>query len=102
MVRALVFYTARKQTWAGAVGIHHANRRHATRFGATEDNVFTVRRFTGAKIPDRRIRLREARHRAVSWVEAADFRSAAGEFRFEITVKVVHVWALRLEFPRDF
>src|SRR5207247_7411459 len=43
----------------------------------------------------------QARDRGMLWIEAANFRAAAGEFRFEVAVEVVGVGTLRLEFPRD-
>src|SRR5213079_2197457 len=60
-----------------------------------------IRRFAGAKIPDGRVTLRQAHDRAILWIEAANFRTAAGEFRFEVAVEVISVGTLRLEFPRD-
>jgi len=91
MVCTLVFEAAGQEARVATVGVHHPNRRHATRFGATEDNKTTVRRRTG----------RQPRDAAAARVQPPDLYAAACLLRFEIAIEVVSVGPLRLTLPRD-
>src|SRR5258705_9922864 len=101
VVGAVVVKATGEQARVAAIWIDCADGRRSAGLGPAENDVPAVRRFAGAKIPDRRVTLREARDSAVQRVEAADLRAAPGKVRLEITIEVIGVGTLRLEFPSD-
>ena len=101
MVGALVVETAREQPRIATVKVRSPNAGRLASLSAAENNVLAIRRFARAKIPDRRLAMREVRNPPIARVEPADFRAAAGKVRLEIAIKVIGIRTLRLEFPRD-
>src|SRR5439155_16330809 len=101
MIGAFALETTREQSRVPAIGAHPPDGRRTAGLSAAEDDLTTIGRFARAKIPDRRVALRQARHGAILWIEAANFRAAAGQFRFKVAVEVVAIGTLRLEFPCD-
>src|SRR5437762_14092330 len=101
MVGALVAETAREQPRIAAIQVHPPNTCWPASLGAAENDVLAVRRFARAKIPDRRLAMREVRNTPIARVEPADVRAAAGKVRLDIAIKVIGIRTLRLEFPRS-
>src|SRR5688572_21378730 len=101
MVSTFMLKAVGDEAWMPAIRAHHPNRRRPSGLGSTEYNLFPLRRFAGAKIPNRRLVASEHAHGTILRVEFADLCSATGQLRFVVAIEVIRIGALWLKFPRD-
>ena len=89
MVRARVVEATGNEACLPAIGIHHPNCRRPAGLRSAEHDLFPIRRFAGAEIPNRKFVVRKPRHGSVPRIQPADFRAATGEVRLEIAIEMV-------------
>src|SRR5262247_1553355 len=98
MVGAFVVKTASEEARVAAIGVHAPDGRRTTGLCTAENDVLAVGGFGGAKIPDGRVALGEAREVPIARIKTTDLGAALGETRLEVAIEMIRVRTLRLEF----
>src|SRR5207237_4435841 len=91
VVSALALNAGCEQSRIAAIRAHPPDPGRAAGSSAAEDDMTSIGRFAGAKIPYRRVAVCQPHLRAIQRVEAVNFGTATREFLVEVGVEVVGI-----------